>query len=106
LTKNNGFTLNEVLPNLVILSILAPIAVTSFVGYIERTEKEVCYANSIELERMYHGYLHLEGVDHSDIRFIQYTQDFFGELCPSGGEINYLDGMLAVVFILEVKIIS
>jgi hypothetical protein len=34
----------------------------------------------------------LEGVDHSYPRFNQYTQEFFGEICPSGGEINYLDG--------------
>jgi prepilin-type N-terminal cleavage/methylation domain-containing protein len=92
LIKNNGFTLIEVLAVLVILSILAAIAVPSYVGYIDRTEREVCYANSIELERMYNGYLHLEGVDHSDFRFSQYIQEFFGEICPSGGEINYLDG--------------
>jgi prepilin-type N-terminal cleavage/methylation domain-containing protein len=90
--KNNGFTLIEVLAVLVILGILTAIAVPSYVGYKEKTEKEVCYANSIELERMYHRYLHLEGVDHSDVRFSQYTLEFFGEICPSGGEINYLDG--------------
>jgi prepilin-type N-terminal cleavage/methylation domain-containing protein len=92
LIKNNGFTLIEVLAVLVILSILVAIAVPSYVSYIEKAEKEVCYANSFELERMYHGYLHLEGVDHSDPRFNQYMQEFFGEISPSGGEINYLDG--------------
>jgi hypothetical protein len=77
------------------LSILAAIAVPSYVGYIEKVEKEVCYASSIELERMYHGYLHLEGVDHSDPRFNQYMQEFFGEICPSGGATNYLDGVVS-----------
>jgi prepilin-type N-terminal cleavage/methylation domain-containing protein len=90
--KNNDFTLIEVLAVLVILGIIAAIAVPSYVGYIEKTEKEVCYANSIELERMYLGYLHLEGVDHSEARFSEYTQEYFGEICPSGGEFNYLEG--------------
>jgi Tfp pilus assembly protein PilE len=70
------------------LSILAAIAVPSYVVYIERTEKEVCYANSIELARMYNGYLDLEGVDHSDATFSEYTQEYFGEVCPSGGEFK------------------
>jgi prepilin-type N-terminal cleavage/methylation domain-containing protein len=78
LIKNKGLTLIEVLAVLVILAILAAIAVPSYVGYMEKTEKEVCIANSIDLERMYLGYLHLEDVDHSDARFNQYTQKFFG----------------------------
>jgi prepilin-type N-terminal cleavage/methylation domain-containing protein len=90
--KSNGFTLIEVLAVLVILSTLAVIAVPSYVGYIENNEKEVCYANSIELEKMYNGYLYLEDVVHSDSSISQYTQEFFGEICPSGGEIKYLDG--------------
>jgi prepilin-type N-terminal cleavage/methylation domain-containing protein len=57
LIKDNGFTLIEVLVVLVILGIIAAIAVPYYVSYIEKTEKEVCYANSIELERMYLGYL-------------------------------------------------
>jgi hypothetical protein len=45
----------------------------------------VCYA---KLEK---GNLHFEGVDYSEPRSNQYTQESFGEICPFGGEIYFMD---------------
>jgi hypothetical protein len=87
------------------LGIIAAIAVPSYNGNIEKTEKEVCFANTIELERMYHAYLRLEGVDHSDARFNQYTQEFFGEICHLEEKFTIWMGMLAVVSILEIMVV-
>jgi hypothetical protein len=41
---------------------------------------------------MYEEFLILEGVEHTSVRYIQYRQEFFGDICPKSGEISYLDG--------------
>jgi hypothetical protein len=74
------------------LSIIAALAVPSYLGYVEKTEREVCYTNSFELERMYSGYLILEDVVHTDFRFKQFIREYFAETCPTGGEISFFNG--------------
>lgn len=90
--KSRGFTLVEVLAFIGILGILAAIAVVSVAGVIEKAEKDVCDVSVLELKRYYEAYLVLEGIDHSDVVFVQYLQDYDEDICPVGGEISYVDG--------------
>lgn len=90
--NNEGFTLIELLVVITILAILAAIAVPSYISYINKAEKEVCNANSFEIEKIFNGYLDFEGLDHTDTVFFQYIQDQSIEVCPSDGEISYKDG--------------
>jgi hypothetical protein len=41
---------------------------------------------------MYSEYLKLKSVEHTSVRINQYLEDFFNEICPSGGEFSYLVG--------------
>jgi prepilin-type N-terminal cleavage/methylation domain-containing protein len=93
--NNKGLTLIEILAVISILGILAAIAVPTYLGYIGKVEKEVCYANSLELERMYHGYMDLEGLEHTDALFLQYIQEQSVEVCPSEGIISYIEGKVS-----------
>ena len=70
------------------MSILASVAVPSFVGYVERAKKEVCSINCLQLERMYQTYLLME---HTQVIFAQYLQEFGEKICPNEGEIGYFD---------------
>jgi prepilin-type N-terminal cleavage/methylation domain-containing protein len=90
--NHKEFTLIELLSVLAILATLAAIATPLYIGYVDNAEKEVCNANSRELERMYNGKLVLEGLDYSDTVFFQYLQGLSDEVCPSGGDISYTDG--------------
>jgi Tfp pilus assembly protein PilE len=76
----------------VILGILAGIAVPSVIGVIEKSKKDVCDVNVLQLERMYETYLDLESIEHSDVVFVQYLQDYGQEICPEHGDISYVDG--------------
>ena len=49
----NGFSLIEIILVIAIIYILALVVVPSLVSYVERAKKEVCYANCLQLERMY-----------------------------------------------------
>lgn len=66
--------------------------VPSFMGYIEKAKKEVCNADCLQLEIMYHVYLILENIDHSEGVFVQYMQECGEKNCPEGGVISYVDG--------------
>jgi Tfp pilus assembly protein PilE len=89
-----GFTIIELLAIITILSILAAIVIPSYIVYIEKAEKEVCNSNSIEFEKMYNGYLALEGLDHTDTVFFQYMQLYSEEVCPSYGDMSYTEGKI------------
>ena len=41
---------------------------------------------------MYGGYLILENINHTDIVFDQYIQEYVRDICPEGGDISYEDG--------------
>lgn len=89
---NKGFTLIELLAVIVILGILTSIAVLSVSGIIERTEKEVCEANRLELGRNYRVHLIVENKVHTNTSFNEFLLKYDGEICPVGGEISYDDG--------------
>jgi prepilin-type N-terminal cleavage/methylation domain-containing protein len=90
--KNYGFTLVELLAVISIMGIVTAIVVLSIVGVKGNTEKEVCYANQLQLEREYHTHLVSEGVEHTGVLFAQYQQQYGEELCPVKGLISYVNG--------------
>jgi Tfp pilus assembly protein PilE len=51
---------------------LAAIAVPVYYGLVDKTKKDVCFANLSKLERMYEEYLIVTGIIHTDERFYQY----------------------------------
>lgn len=89
---SKGFTLIELLAVIVILSILMSIAVVSVFGIAERTEKDVCEANRLELERNYRVHLIVESKVHTVTAFNEFLLSYGDEICPVGGEISYDDG--------------
>ncbi|MBG9543263.1 hypothetical protein ABE29_10815 [Cytobacillus firmus] len=89
--NSRGFTLVELLAVIAVLGILAAIAVLSIGGVIEKTRRDVCNANTAEVERQYERHLHLEGVEHSEAAFGQLLLDFGEEVCPVDGVIHYVD---------------
>lgn len=86
----NGFTLIEVLIVLVILSIIIAIAVPSVIKVIEKSKKEICYVNQLEIERMYEQFLELEGLDHSGEQFKQFMLS--NNYSADHGEYSYIEG--------------
>jgi prepilin-type N-terminal cleavage/methylation domain-containing protein len=90
--KNYGFTLVELLAVISIMGIVTAIVVLSVVGVKGKTEKEVCYANQLQLEREYHTHLVIEGLEHTVVLFAQYQQQYDEELCPVKGLISYING--------------
>jgi len=82
----SGFTLLEVLAVIVIVGILASIAVPAVGHLIEKAEVDVC-----EVNRLYHDYLILDGLVHSDVLFLQFLGQFV-HTCPVGGNYGFVDG--------------
>jgi hypothetical protein len=77
---------------IVILGIVFSIAVISLGGTKERTEEDVCAANREELENQYGRHLLSEDVEHRDVVFSSFLNEFGSEVCPVGGGVRYSDG--------------
>jgi prepilin-type N-terminal cleavage/methylation domain-containing protein len=90
--KSRGFTLIEVITVVAILGVISGIAVLSVMGIIEKSRRDVCNVNVIQFERMYESFLDLEGIEHSNIIFAQYQQDYGEDIYPENGDISYVDG--------------
>lgn len=68
------------------------IAVVSVTGITEQTEKDVCEANRLELERNYRVDLIVANKVHSTAAFNEFLLSYGDKICPVGGEISYVDG--------------
>lgn len=90
--NNRGYSLTELIAVVTILAIIMLIFIPIYSSYIERAKEVACNANCSQLERMYDIYLLLENVDHLDIVFEQYLQEYGKNVCPENGEITYIDG--------------
>ncbi len=90
--KNNGFTLIEIIVVVAILGTLMSVAVPKFTWVINHVEKQVCYANCLQLERLYHKDLILKDREHSEIIFSTFLNEQIDDACPGGGEVVYIDG--------------
>lgn len=89
---SKGFTLIELLAVIVILGILMSIAVLSALSITERTEKEVCEANRLELGRYYGAHLIIENKVHTVTAFNEFWLSYEDEICTVGGQISFVDG--------------
>ncbi|MED4600752.1 prepilin-type N-terminal cleavage/methylation domain-containing protein [Paenibacillus validus] len=90
--NSKGFTLIEVIAVVAILGILAGITILSITGIIEKSRRDVCNVNVLQLERVYEAYLELKDVEHSHVIFAQYLQDYGEDICPEHGDLSYVDG--------------
>lgn len=90
--NKKGFSLIEVLAVLVVMSIMSTVAVPVITNIVKNAKTDVCHSNSFELERKYNEYLNIQGTFHTEVRFLEYKEQFFDEICPSGGEITFRDG--------------
>lgn len=59
---------------------------------IEKTKEEVCNVNCLQLEKMYYLYLLMEEIEHSEVIFVQFLQEYEEHICPDHGNISYVDG--------------
>lgn len=92
-----GFTLIELMVVMAILAIVVSIAVPLYNGYIERATKQVCNANCMQLERMYHAYLPMENKEHTTYVFDEFLQNHKENICPANGDIKYEKGKLRCI---------
>jgi prepilin-type N-terminal cleavage/methylation domain-containing protein len=92
IVNNEGFSLIELIVIMTILSILISIAVPLYKGYVERATQQVCNANCLQLERMYHVYLLMENKEHTAYIFDEFLQKYEQNICPTNGGIKYVNG--------------
>lgn len=92
IVNNEGFSLIELIVVMTILGILISIAVPLYKGYVERATQQVCNANCLQLERMYHVYLLMENKEHTAYIFDEFLQKYEQNICPANGDIKYVNG--------------
>ena len=100
---NKGFSLVELMVVMAILAALVLIAVPSYKGHIKRGTQQVCNANCMQLERMYHAYLLMENKDHTAFVFNEFLQKHEGTICPANGDIKYVHGIVRCILHSEDK---
>nr|WP_315900320.1 prepilin-type N-terminal cleavage/methylation domain-containing protein [Cytobacillus firmus] len=78
--NSKGFTLIELLAVIAVLGILAAIAVLSIGDIIEKSRRDDCDVNTVEVKRQYKRQLHLDGTEHYDVVFVcSVFNGFWGE---------------------------
>jgi prepilin-type N-terminal cleavage/methylation domain-containing protein len=92
-TKQDGFTIVEIITVLSILAILSVLAIPRFADYTDTAKVQVCRSNCETIERVYEAYLiTLEELEHSELFFSMYMIKNNYDICPDGGVISYVDG--------------
>ncbi|WP_218017041.1 hypothetical protein [Halalkalibacter krulwichiae] len=80
----------EVLVVVVVIAILAGIVVPKFIGVISEAEEEACNFTVAEVQNGYQVYMALGSIQHTNILFTQYLEQFDLSVCDC--ELDYLDG--------------
>jgi len=81
---------------IVVLGILASIAGPDVGYHVNKAEADVCDVNRSEIGRLYHECLVLDGVDHSDVLFVEFLGGF-DNTCPVGRGYGIMDGEVFVI---------
>lgn len=74
--------------------ILFSVTIFLYSGYLERATRQICHVNCVQLEGMYNAYLLMENKAHTAYVFADFLQQHEGSICPSNGEIKYLNGKI------------
>ena len=91
-SNRTGFTLVELIAVLAILAILSVILIPVISGFVLKAEEQVCRTNRREMEQIYLAYLTLNQIEHSESMLNQFISDQGLNICPSNGDISYVDG--------------
>lgn len=87
---SEGFTLIELIIVLSVLGIISAIAIPSYVSVINYAEEKSCDISKSQIEKIYKLYLLTEDIEHSDIIFEQFLNEY-DTVCPLGSSISYFD---------------
>lgn len=105
-SKQNGYTIIELMIVIVIIGILASIAIPNYRGILNRAEKSACLANqrTIEMARMYYSITNNSyGLSMADIQGAFSEIGFIGDgktenlVCPSGGSYLFEIGTFDII---------
>lgn len=88
----SGFTLIEVVVVMCIIGVLGMMIAPAYAGYVDKARERVCEVRCLEMERMYEGQLVLENKGHSDMDFNIFMIEHNEDICPTKGNITYVDG--------------
>lgn len=89
---NKGFTLVEAIVMIAFLGILAGITVPKLLSIKEKTEKEVCKVNCLQVEKIYHAYLIMQDIEHTEAVFEKFLREYDERICTDKGIARYVDG--------------
>ncbi len=91
---NHGFSLVELTVVMAVSLIIFLMAASLYNGYVKRATRQVCNANCVQFEGMYHVYLLMENKAHTAYVFNEFLQKHKheGSICPANGEIKYVNG--------------
>ncbi|QGG47295.1 hypothetical protein FTV88_1148 [Heliorestis convoluta] len=70
------------------------IAVPTYLSFAEKIKEKACRNNCFQLEKRYEADLLLENAQHSQDRFLNFLYDYGEDICPSGGQVMYLNGQV------------
>ncbi|MFB9974860.1 hypothetical protein FPQ10_11755 [Allobacillus sp. SKP2-8] len=91
--NEKGITLLEVMLFFLILLVISMIAWPIYNHIIKESEARVCEENRFTLHEHYSQILDLQGLGHTEIRFIEYLQTY-SVICSINGVISFSEGQI------------